>query len=65
MLFRSGEFFNIFNRPTFDIPAQTVFSGSISANLAAGAESALATAGQINSTRNSSRQIQFSLKLLF
>ncbi len=64
------EVFNILNRTTFDLPAVTLFAGSTAAvgngaNLLAGGESALATAGRINATRTTSRQIQLSLKLLF
>ena len=47
---------------------RSVFSGVTTgaANLlAAGGEAALATAGRISATRTTSRQIQFSLKLLF
>lgn len=53
--FRS-EFFNLFNRANFGIPARTVFtaSGATPAN-----------AGIITTTVTSSRQIQFGLKLIF
>src|SRR5262249_49584641 len=69
-----AEIFNILNRTTFDLPSPTVFSGvnsvandpnSLSPILAAGGESALATAGRISSTRTTSRQIQLSLKIQF
>jgi hypothetical protein len=60
-----AEFFNIFNRTTFDLPSATVFAGNPSANPAAGAEAAEARAGQITATRTTSRQIQFALKVVF
>jgi hypothetical protein len=50
------EFFNLFNRPNFGTPALSLFDrfGIRTAN-----------AGQITSTRTSSRQIQFALRLVF
>jgi outer membrane receptor protein involved in Fe transport len=54
--FRS-EFFNIFNRPNFADPANQVLN--------ANNNTPISTAGQITSTVTSSRQLQFSLKLVF
>src|SRR5438876_377582 len=53
--FRS-EFYNLFNRANFGLPAVTVFdrNGKVRSD-----------AGQITSTSTSARQIQFALKLLF
>ncbi|MBI4483338.1 MAG: TonB-dependent receptor [Acidobacteria bacterium] len=51
------EFFNLFNRPNFSIPARTIFraaSGIPAANF-----------GRITSTTSTSRQIQFALKFIF
>ena len=51
-----AEFFNLFNRPNFGIPARSLFDrrGNRRSN-----------AGEITSTRTTSRQIQFALKLVF
>ena len=51
-----AEFFNIFNHPNFNLPNLRPFDsqGRVST-----------TAGRITSTRGSSRQIQFGLKLIF
>jgi len=50
------EVFNSMNHPNFSIPAQrTVFSST----------GAVGSAGLITSTRTSSRQLQFGLKLTF
>jgi hypothetical protein len=51
-----AEFFNLFNRPNFGVPNLSVFdrSGVLKQ-----------TAGQITSTAQSSRQIQFALRLAF
>ena len=54
-----AEIFNILNRVNFFEPSSSVFAGS------APVENPLATAGRIATTRNTSRQIQFALKLLF
>jgi len=73
------EFFNILNRPNFANPNATVASFTSPAAIQCGPQyavkscqvgssSALAintTAGQITSTITTSRQIQFSLKLIF
>ena len=50
-----AEFFNSLNHSNFSYPASTVFTGSAIAT----------TAGLITATTTSSRQIQFSLKLIF
>lgn len=51
-----AEFFNLFNRPNFGIPARSLFDrrGNRRSN-----------AGEITTTRTTSRQIQFALKFLF
>ncbi|MBI4483068.1 MAG: TonB-dependent receptor [Acidobacteria bacterium] len=51
-----AEFFNLFNRPNFGIPARNLFDreGRPRSN-----------AGEITSTRTTSRQIQLALKVLF
>ena len=54
-----AEFFNILNRVNFNEPSSSVFAGSTPV------ENPLATAGRITTTRTTSRQIQFALKLLF
>ncbi len=51
-----AEFFNIFNRPNFDIPALNLFTQNGTRR---------SDAGQITGTRTSSRQIQFALRLVF
>ncbi|MDA2933278.1 TonB-dependent receptor [Acidobacteria bacterium AH-259-D05] len=50
-----AEFFNIFNHPNFRTPAARVLSS----------RGPIPTAGRISSTVNTSRQIQFALKLTF
>ena len=50
-----AEFFNIFNRSNFGTPTPIVFTGTAISP----------TAGAINSTATTSRQIQFGLKLMF
>ncbi len=52
-----AEFFNILNRANFNTPNAVVFSSATA--------SPSATAGVINSTSTSSRQIQFGLKLIW
>ncbi len=54
--FRS-DFFNLFNRPNFADPATQVLN--------ANNNTPISTAGQITKTVTSSRQLQFSLKLVF
>ena len=54
-----AEAFNVFNHTNFGLPNQVVFSGNPSNYSYSGA------AGEITSTANTSRQIQFALKLLF
>ena len=51
-----AEFFNIFNRPNFSRPATNLFTRT------GGRRS---NAGEITSTRTTSRQIQFALRLVF
>lgn len=51
-----GEFFNLLNRANFAKPASTIFAGN-------GAR--VGNAGLITSTVGSSRQVQFSLRLMF
>ncbi|HMF93265.1 MAG TPA: TonB-dependent receptor [Vicinamibacterales bacterium] len=53
------EIFNLFNRANFGTPTRTVFAGA-TAN-----DPVLPTAGQITRTVNSSRQLQFSVKVIF
>jgi hypothetical protein len=60
-----AEFFNLLNRPNFLIPSRGVFTGA-SPVATATTQAPLATAGVITSTGgNTSRQIQFALKLIF
>ena len=54
-----AEAFNVFNHTNFGLPNQVVFTGNTS-NYSYGE-----SAGQITSTANFSRQIQFALKLMF
>ena len=51
-----AEFFNLFNRPNFAHPARNVFNAS---------GRAVGSAGRIDRTVTSSRQIQLALKVLF
>jgi hypothetical protein len=51
-----AEFFNIFNHPNFRHPRRQVFTGRGRLN---------SSFGRVTSTDNTSRQIQFALKLLF
>ena len=65
-----AELFNILNRANFAYPNPIVFSSnSCTANIpdqvACSAKSISSTAGQINATSTTSRQVQFALKLLF
>jgi len=53
------EIFNLFNRANFGTPTRTVFAG------ATPTDPVLQTAGQITRTVNSSRQLQFSAKVVF
>ncbi len=73
------EFFNILNRPNFANPNATIASFTSPAAIQCGPQYAVkscqfgassgpainSTAGQITSTITTSRQIQFSLKLIF
>jgi len=52
-----GDFFNLFNRPNFADPATGVVN--------AGNNALITTVGQITRTVTSSRQLQFSLKIVF
>jgi len=53
-----AEFFNLFNRPSFNYPSNnTLFSGANG--------TAIGNAGQITTTSDYSRQIQFALKLVW
>ena len=52
-----AEFFNIFNHADFNTPNAVVFTSA--------STTPVTTAGVITSTSNTSRQIQFGLKLLF
>ncbi|MBI2819832.1 MAG: carboxypeptidase regulatory-like domain-containing protein, partial [Acidobacteria bacterium] len=54
-----AEFFNILNRANFGIPIRTVYAA------VRDGESPLANAGKIQDTANTSRQIQFALKIVF
>ncbi len=54
-----AEFFNLLNHPNFDLPA------SSGASVFAASGSTLGSAGRIQATVNSSRQIQFGAKLIF
>ena len=54
-----AEFFNILNRTNFSTPGTAAYPG------VADGEPALANAGRITSTRSTSRQIQFALRLGF
>ena len=53
------EVFNLFNRPNFATPDRTIFAA------ATPNEAPLATAGRINRTITSSRQVQLGVKVLF
>jgi hypothetical protein len=53
------EIFNLFNRANFAGPNRAVFAG------ASAGDPVLPTAGQIPRTANSSRQLQFSGKVVF
>jgi hypothetical protein len=53
------EIFNLFNRANFAVPNRSVFAG------ATPNDPVLPTAGQITRTANTSRQLQFSAKVLF
>jgi hypothetical protein len=53
------EIFNLFDRANFAVPNRAVFAGATQS------DPVLATAGQITRTSNSSRQLQFSAKVMF
>jgi hypothetical protein len=66
------EVFNILNRANFGAPASSVFSGTLTAPagdsqapVGASVANPLGTVGKITATSTTSRQIQFSLKLIF
>jgi hypothetical protein len=56
-----AEFFNIFNHPNFSEPSEAVFAGTLTDV----AETPTSSAGQITSTVSTSRQIEFSLRVIF
>jgi len=64
-----AEFFNILNRPNFSVPTDTNVYNSgpafVSEGVVSGSSSLEQTAGLINSTATSPRQIQFSLRVEF
>jgi hypothetical protein len=63
-----AEFFNILNHTNLGQPALGVFAGtrgSLAVPIPAATTFDSATAGIINSTDTTSRQIQFALKLIF
>ena len=53
------EIFNLFDRANFAVPNRAVFAGATQS------DPVLPTAGQITRTANSSRQLQFSAKVMF
>ena len=53
------EIFNLLDRANFGTPTRTVFAG------ATASDPVLPTAGQITRTVNTSRQLQFSVKVIF
>jgi hypothetical protein len=59
-----AEMFNILNHPSFAMPTGTVFSGATT-DYGAYSESPGSSAGAVTSTVNTSRQIQFSLRIAF
>ncbi|HVB34110.1 MAG TPA: TonB-dependent receptor [Patescibacteria group bacterium] len=59
-----AEFFNILNHPNFSLPSSAVFTGALS-DTGAYSEAPLSSAGRINSTVTTSRQIQLALKIIF
>ncbi len=59
-----AEFFNVTNRVNFRNPSGAIFSSGPSTAPPSGMVST-GTAGVLNLTNTSSRQIQFGLKLLF
>jgi hypothetical protein len=59
-----AEFFNVANKTNLGPPNATVFVGSPS-DTGPYSELPNSTAGQITSTANASRQIQFALKIFF
>jgi hypothetical protein len=59
-----AEIFNLPNRTNFGMPNAVPFVGSPS-DTGPYSEVANSTAGQITSTANPSRQIQFALKIMF
>ena len=66
-----AELFNILNHPNFIFPNTTVWSASTPATVPAGeigvtpGVNPTGTYGSITSTANTSRQVQFALKLMF
>jgi hypothetical protein len=51
-----AEFFNVFNHPNFGLPANYLFLNPTTR---------IGSAGRINTTSTSSRQVQFALKYYF
>ena len=64
MEFRA-EFFNLLNRPNFDVPLNGyIFPGNLS-DVGPYSEAPSRAAAAITDTVTTSRQIQFALKLIF
>jgi hypothetical protein len=59
-----AEFFNILNHPLFNLPSGVAYSGD-PADLGPFSETAIQNFGQITTTKGTSRQIQFALKIIF
>jgi TonB dependent receptor len=59
-----AEAFNILNHPNFGMPNATVISGTTTA-FGADSQAPSSSAGLISSTVNTSRQLQFALKVIF
>ena len=59
-----AEFFNVFNHANFGIPSGATYAGTLT-DTSQFVETPLANAGTITNTVTTSRQIQFSLKLIF
>ena len=61
-----AELFNILNRANFGMPSGSEFSGSVSSStFGPYSQAPTGSAGSINSTVTTSRQIQFALKVIF
>jgi hypothetical protein len=57
-----AEVFNLFNRPNLGVPNRVAFTGNNAAGVVA---TPLNTAGNVNATANTARQIQFALKMIW